>query len=85
MWSAMSVLLEKTASVIFLLPMPAVAIVSMAKRSCADRTILVAKILTTHTLRGFESTVAVLHGMCHESVLCVDVQCGKTCSFITRL
>ena len=27
--------------------------------------------------------VAVLHGMWRESVLCVDVQCGKICCFIT--
>ena len=33
---------------------------------------------------GFESNVAVFHGMCHESVLCVDVKCAKTCCFITH-
>ena len=27
--------------------------------------------------------MAVLHGMCHESVLCVGVKCAKPCYFIT--
>ena len=31
----------------------------------------------------FESNVAVLHGMCHESVLCIGVQCAETCCLIT--
>ena len=37
-----------------------------------------------HQHLGFESYVAVFHGMCLESVLCVDMQCGKTCCFITK-
>ena len=28
--------------------------------------------------------MAVLHGMCHELVLCVDVICVKTCCFVTN-
>ena len=28
--------------------------------------------------------MAVLHGMYRESVLCIDVECGKTCGFITQ-
>ena len=34
---------------------------------------------------GFESNVAVLHGMCRESVLHVNVKCAKIRCFVTYL
>ena len=60
MRSAICVLLEKTASVIFLMLMPWGAIFSMAKSSFAERTILVVRILVKHL--GFETKDAVVHG-----------------------
>ena len=58
---------------IFLLPTPAVATFSMARSSSADKTILVVKMLTNTS--DLSQNVAVLHDMCRESVLCVDVKC----------
>ena len=58
----------------------AISLLPMPKSSCAERTILVAKIPANTRV---ESNVAVLRGMCHESVLCVGVECAKTCYFIT--
>ena len=58
----------------------AISLLPMPKSSCAERTILVAKILANTRV---ESNVAVLRGMCHDSVLCVGVKCAKTCYFIT--
>ena len=64
---------------IFLLHMPAVAIFSTAKSSCADRTILVAKIPTS-TLDLSQMWLWCID-WCQESVMCVGVQCAKTCCF----
>ena len=56
---------------IFLLPMPAVAIFFDGERFRCRQD----HPGSEHTYKhlGFESNVAVLHGMCHESVLCVGV------------
>ena len=45
MRSAMSVLIEKTVSVVFLFPMPVTAIFSSSYSSCAERTMSQAKCL----------------------------------------
>ena len=67
MRSAMSVLLETNASVIFLLPMPAAAISSVTKSSSEEGTILVVK---THKM-GFETNDGVVH---RHGVFWVDVR-----------
>ena len=62
-----------SATVIFLLPMPAPAIFSMAKSSSAERTMMHAKIpVNTWDLRQVRLWCM---DWCHESVMCVDVQC----------
>ena len=64
--ATISVPLEKTSSVIFLLPMPATAIFSMAQISSGERSILVVGMLVN--FRFFGTNEAVVH--CHESVMC---------------
>ena len=64
MRSALSVLLEQTTSVIFLMPAPWGAILS--KSFSTKRTVLLVRILVNTSVHGF---------WCHESVQCVGVQC----------
>ena len=73
--SAISVLLEEAASVVFLVLMA--VIISMAKSSSAARTILARKLLVNTC---FATKDAVVRGVV--SVMCVDV--GNTCCFVTH-
>ena len=68
---------------IFLLPMPAVAIFSMAKSSYADRTILAAKRFTSTCVSEY-IWLWYMDVLSLAWVLCIDVKFAKTWCFITH-